>query len=180
MSASAWHRWVLAVLAIALFAAPLQAQEKRPIQLSLVAPLQIFPEEDTIAGFRLNVIYGSNVAVSGFDLGVANHTTTGAFKGVQFGILGLADTEFIGWQNNWVNITMERFEGFQSGVVNYSHGASGFLLAGVNVTSQMHGLQLAIVNYTERMHGIQVGLINIIKEGGAFPFFPIVNWSFEE
>jgi hypothetical protein len=146
MSASAWHRWVLAVLAIALFAAPLQAQEKRPIQLSLVAPLQIFPEEDTIAGFRLNVIYGSNVAVSGFDLGVANHTTTGAFKGVQFGILGLADTEFIGWQNNWVNITMERFEGF----------------------------------YTERMHGIQVGLINIIKEGGAFPFFPIVNWSFEE
>ncbi len=92
----------------------------------------------------------------------------------------MADTEFIGWQNNWVNITMERFEGFQSGVVNYSHGASGFLLAGVNVTSQMHGLQLAIVNYTERMHGIQVGLINIIKEGGAFPFFPIVNWSFEE
>ncbi len=26
--------------------------------------------------------------------------------------------------------------------------------------------------------GLQIGLVNIIKEGGAFGFFPIVNWSF--
>jgi hypothetical protein len=32
--------------------------------------------------------------------------------------------------------------------------------------------------YAQRLHGVQIGLINIIKTGGQFPVFPIVNWSF--
>ena len=42
----------------------------------------------------------------------------------------------------------------------------------------MNGVQLGLVNYAGTMHGLQIGLVNIIKQGGAFPVFPIVNWSF--
>jgi len=40
------------------------------------------------------------------------------------------------------------------------------------------GARAASVNYTQRLHGVQVGLVNIIREGGTFPVFPLVNWSF--
>ena len=92
-----------------------------------------------------------------------NHTTTGESKGIQFGVVALVDSDFMGWQNNWVNVTKGRFEGFQSGTVNYA--------------KNMNGFQLGLVNYAERMKGLQVGLVNIIRQGGAFPVFPIVNWS---
>lgn len=183
MVESHWLRIGAAWLgATMLVAAPLHGQDKaklRPFQLSLVAPIQIYPEEDAIGGVRLNLIYGRNVSVAGLDIGIANHTTTGAMKGVQFGIVGIADSTFMGWQNNWVNITKGKFEGFQEGLVNVSGNATGLLLAGVNVTEYTNGLQIALVNYTERMKGFQVGLINIIKEGGFLPVSPIVNWSFK-
>jgi len=134
-----------------------------PIQLSLVTPLQIFPEETPIVGFRYNLIYGRSVSVTGLDLGLANHTT-GNFKGAQFGAVGLADGDFVGWQDNWLNVVKGNFEGFQCGVVNYANYANG--------------LQLGFVNYAVSMKGLQIGLINIIKQGGQFPVFPIVNWSF--
>lgn len=152
---------------IALFllfsSTPILAQSK-PIQLALFTPVQIFPEENPISGVRLNLIYGRNISVTGLDLGLVNHTTKDLAKGVQFGLVGLVDSDFVGWQNNWINITKNNFEGFQWGTVNYANFANG--------------IQLGIVNYTGSMKGLQIGLVNIIKEGGAFPFFPIVNWSF--
>ena len=131
---------------------------------ALAAPLQIFPEDDPISGIRLNLIYGRNVSVTGLDLGLINHTTTGMTKGLQFGLVGLADTDFLGWQDNWVNVTKGKFEGFQWGAVNYS--------------LDMNGFQLGVVNYAESMHGLQVGLVNIIRVGGVLPVLPIINWSF--
>lgn len=138
--------------------------QSKPIQLAFFTPVQIFPEENPISGVRFNLIYGRNISVTGLDLGLVNHTTKDLSKGVQFGLVGLVDSDFIGWQNNWINITKNNFEGFQWGIVNYANFANG--------------LQLGIVNYTGSMKGLQIGLVNIIKEGGAFPFFPIVNWSF--
>ena len=93
-----------------------------------------------------------------------NHTTTGKSKGVQFGLVGLSDSDFMGWQDNYVNVTKGKFEGFQWGIVNYAKDMSGF--------------QLGVVNYAEIMNGLQIGLVNIIQQEGAFPVFPIVNWSF--
>jgi hypothetical protein len=49
----------------------------------------------------------------------------------------------------------------------------------VNTADFHNGLQLSFVNYARTLNGVQIGLVNIIKEGGAFPIFPIVNWSFE-
>ena len=152
------------VFFLILTSAPALAQP-RPIQLSLVTPVQIYPEEDAISGIRFNLIYGRNASVTGLDLGlVANHTTTGTSSGVQFGMVGLVDSDFVGWQNNGVNITNGDFQGFQWGAVNYAKFANGF--------------QLGFVNYAETMKGLQIGLVNIIHQGGQFPVFPIANWSF--
>ena len=139
--------------------------EERPIQLSLVTPIQIFPEEDDITGLRLNLIYGRNVSVTGVDLGLVNHCTGGVSTGIQHGLVNVTDTDFVGWQDGLVNVTRNDFQGLQWGFLNYAGYANG--------------LQLGFINYAERMKGLQIGLVNIIKYGGQFPVFPIINWSFE-
>lgn len=170
----------VALLAMLLppFARPAAAQSK-PIQLSLVTPVQIVPEDEAVGGFRFNLLYGRNAAMTGFDLGLVNHTRPGDVVGVQFGIVGLSDGGMTGWQANWVNVTKEAMKGVQTGLVNLEGDGEGLQWAAVNVAEYHNGLQLALVNYARTLHGIQVGLVNIIKEGGAFPFFPIVNWSFD-
>ncbi len=153
----------VAVLAFILVAQPILAQEK-PIQLSLFSPVQLVPEASAIAGVRLSLIYGKNTHVTGLDWGLVSHCTSGMSKGVQFGLVGFVEADFMGWQNTVVNYTKGNFEGFQWGFVNYAGHANGF--------------QLGFVNYAMTMHGLQIGLVNIIKQGGQFPVFPIINWSF--
>jgi len=153
--------WLMIMVAVL----PLHAHaQNKPIQLSLFTPVQIFPEATPITGIRFNLLYGRNVRVQGLDFGLVNHTTTGHFKGVQMGLVGIVDADFDGFQDNAVNIVKGRAEGFQWGFVNYAVSASGF--------------QLGFVNYAGTMKGLQIGLVNIIRQGGAFPVFPIVNWSF--
>jgi hypothetical protein len=153
----------LVVLTFILIWTPVQA-ENRPIQLALVTPIQLFPEDDPIVGVRFNLLYGRNVSVSGLDLGLINHTTTGMSKGLQYGLVGIADSDFLGWQDCAVNVTNGNCEGLQWGMVNYA--------------GYMSGLQLGLVNYSQAMNGLQIGFVNIIRQGGQFPVFPIVNWSF--
>ena len=153
----------MVLLSIALLSIPAVAQD-RPIQLALVTPIQIFPDNYSITGVRLSLIYGRNTSVSGFDWGLVTHTTSGKSVGVDWGGVNLTDANFTGWQSGFVNIVRGDFEGFQYGFVNYSN--------------HVRGLQLGFVNYAMSMKGLQIGLVNIIKQGGAFPVFPIVNWSF--
>ena len=154
---------VMVLLVILLNPASVLAQNN-PVQLALFTPVQIVPEDQPVNGFRFNLIYGRNLSVTGFDLGLINHSTGGLSQGVQFGFVGLVEEDFTGWQNNSFNITRGRFEGLQWGFYNYAN--------------QMNGIQFGFINYAVNMKGIQVGLINIIKQNGAFPVFPIVNWSF--
>jgi hypothetical protein len=160
-------RKIIAMLFVGLFTMslfPAVMAQSRPIQIALVNPIQLFPESNSITGIRINFIYGRNTSVSGLDLGLINHTTSGTSMGLQWGFVGLADANFTGWQDNAVNIVKGDFQGLQWGFVNYANYANG--------------LQLGFVNYARKMKGIQIGLVNIIKQGGQFPVFPIVNWSF--
>lgn len=141
----------------------IQAQTK-PIQIALITPVQLVPEDSDIIGIRLNLIYGRNTSVTGLDVGFVNHTTKGMSKGGQFGIVGIVDSDFTGWQDNTFNITKGNHIGVQVGFFNSAN--------------QMEGFQFGIVNYAVIMKGLQIGLVNIIKQGGTFPVFPIVNWSF--
>lgn len=154
---------ILALLILSILPVSILAQEK-PIQLSLFNPIQLFPEDNAITGLRLNLLYGKNNTVVGLDLGLVNQNTSGVSKGYQTGLVGLVDADFMGWQNNIVNIVKGSFEGYQLGVVNHSDYASG--------------VQLGLVNYARTLKGLQIGLVNIIGQGGQFPVFPIVNWSF--
>jgi hypothetical protein len=139
------------------------AQDK-PVQLALFNPIQLFSENTSITGLRLSLIYGKNASVTGLDWGLVNHTTSGVSKGVQFGLLGLNDADFVGWQDNGININHGNFEGLQWGLVNYA--------------GTVNGVQIGLVNYAANMKkGLQIGLVNIIRQGGQFPFFPIVNWA---
>jgi hypothetical protein len=154
----------LVFLMCLMISVPLRAEETRPIQLSLVTPIQIFPADYSISGVRLNLLYGQNASVSGVDLGLVNHTTKGESVGFQWGLVGLNDSDFMGWQDCAVNVTNGQFQGLQYGLVNYAN--------------HMSGLQLGLVNYARTAKGLQIGIVNIIRQGGQFPVFPIVNWSF--
>lgn len=153
-------------------------QEGKPLQLALFHPLQIREESASITAFRLNIIYGKNVSVTGLDLGIANHCTGGQSVGLQHGLIGFIEGDFMGWQDNAVSITMGSFTGFQSGFYNHCGRGEGFQMGFVNRATAMRGFQLGLVNYTETMYGLQVGLVNIIHRKERLPVFVIVNWSF--
>ena len=121
----------IALIILLLIAASAQGED-RPVQLSLLVPVQLFPDTDRISGVRLNLIYGRNASVTGLDLGLINHTTTGESVGVQLGLVSLADADFMGWQYNPVNVVRNDFEGFQWGLVNYAERANGLQLGLVN------------------------------------------------
>jgi hypothetical protein len=153
----------LALITLTLVSGQALAQE-HPFQLALITPIQIFPENSAITGLRIDLIYGSNTTVKGLDWGFINHTTSGTSLGLALGAVNLADANFTGLQYGWVNLTNGNFEGMQWGLVNHANYANGF--------------QLGFVNHANKLKGLQIGLINIIKTGGQFPVFPIVNWSF--
>lgn len=159
------HRFVVgaALTLLTLVVPPHLAGQARPVNLALVTPIQIFPATDSVAGVRLNLIYGRNAGMTGLDVGLANHVT-GATTGVQWGLVNISGS-FVGWQSGAVNVTEEEFQGLQ--------------WAWINSAGRINGLQLGLVNYAKRANGIQIGLVNIIKEGGQFPFMVIANWGFE-
>jgi len=156
---------VLSVTGLLLLLGSTAAQaQTRPIQLALFNPVQIFPEQDAIAGVRLNLIYSKNRTVSGLDIGLVNHTTGSPSVGVQWSLVGIVDGDFTGLQSGAVSLTKGKMEGLQWGFFNSGGHTSG--------------VQIGIVNVTDTMYGLQIGLINVIRTGGQFPVFPIVNWSF--
>jgi len=153
-----------ALLLLLSLSSSIEAQEAKPIQLSLFNPIQLVGEGEAVSGIRLSLLYGKNTSVTGLDWGLVNHTTSGLTKGFQLGAVGLVEADFVGFQNNFVNSVKGNCEGFQWGFVNHAQNMNGF--------------QLGIVNYAGTMKGLQIGLVNVIKQNGQFPIFPIINWSF--
>ena len=149
-----------------------------PFQIALFNPAQVRPEDTSIFLLRVNLIYGKNVSVKGLDIGIANHCTGGVSKGLQWGIVGFVEVDFIGWQDQFVNMTGGTFTGFQSGFYNDIDNGEAFQLGVINRAREMSGLQLGLVNYTESMYGLQIGLINFITGKEKLPILPLVNWSF--
>ena len=171
-------RSLAAALALACVAAtPLFAQQN-PIQLALFTPVQLVPEGQSVAVLRLNLIYAVNRSVKYVDLGFVNVTSGGASSGVQWAFVAINQGSFTGWQSAAAAVTRGPFVGLQSGWFTSARQGEGLQWGVVNTAASWNGLQLGLVNYTQRLHGVQVGLINIIRQGGTFPVFPLVNWSF--
>ena len=155
---------IAAALLISTFATAPALADAKAVNLSLVTPISLARETDSVTAFRFNLLYGKNTSVEVLDLGLVNHTTSGLSKGLQWGAVNIAEADFKGAQLATVNYNAGSFEGVQFGFVNHS--------------SNGDGLQLGFVNYAQKLHGIQIGFVNIISQDGFLPVFPIVNWSF--
>lgn len=168
--------------------------ETRPVQVSLLSPVQIFPPETGITGVRLSLLYGRNAAMTGLDVGLTTHTT-GDAAAFQWGAVHVMEGDFTGWQQGLINYDQGAFTGLGEGLVNYAVGeVKGIQFGGVNVAGSAfeglqagvynqaatsRGLQIGIVNYTARAGSVfQLGLVNIISSKERLPVLPVVNWSF--
>jgi len=161
MNSKRLRAWIVLCVTV-LTSVPAAAAEKA-VNLSLFPPIALAKPEDAVTAFRFNLIYGKNTAVKVVDLGLVNHTTTGATQGLQWGTVNITEGEVSGLQLAAINIDKGTTKGLQWGGINYA--ATG------------GGLQLALINYAEEMHGLQIGAINIIKKGGFLPVMVIANWS---
>ncbi len=156
------------------------ATAPKSFELSLFPGVQLRGEDSAIRILRLG-LYNRNVSIQGLDVGIVNQTTGGISKGAQFGVVGIAEGDFSGWQANFVSIAEGEFNGLQGiGATLYNeidHGEA-VQIGLFNRARDIRGFQLGIVNWAENMHGIQIGLINIISGKESLQFLPIVNWSF--
>jgi len=171
-------RSLVAAIAFACVAVTPLAAQQHPIQIALFTPVQLVPEHQSVGVLRLNLIYSVNRSVQYVDLGFVNVTSGGASSGVQWAFVAINQGSFTGWQSAAAAVTRGPFVGLQSGWFTSARQGQGLQWGVVNTAASWNGLQLGLVNYTQRLHGVQVGLVNIIKEGGTFPVFPLVNWAF--
>lgn len=132
--------------------------EWTPLQVALLHPVQIFPKETKVQGFRLNLLYGVNDEMAGIDLGLINRTT-GKTQGLQLGAFPLGG----------FNVTEElegiQFAGFYGGANIANKDVSGVQISGIwagaNVAGgDVSGMQIAGViggiNKAENLDGIQI------------------------
>jgi hypothetical protein len=150
------------------------------LQLSLVTPVQIFPETFAVSGLRINLIFGRNRALRGLDLGTVNEVTE-RVEGVQLIGVNLAG-DLAGLQIGLFNSAATSEAGCcQLGAINILRGEDsqgtmlGFLF---NKADGLRGLQLGLINICNTLDGCQLGLINIILQSEALMFCPIFNAQF--
>lgn len=166
-----------------------------PLQVSIVSDVQLIPEDESIAGFRLCLLHGRNVNMKGLDIGLLLETTQNADALQIAGLWNHVGNEMHGIQIAGLYNRTRRFEGVGiAGLFNhYEEEGSGLLLvAGIgNVSASLNGLQIAVVNWATYasglqigvinkcriLRGIQIGAINIIEEG-TVSIMPILNMNF--
>ncbi|MCF7811608.1 hypothetical protein K9N50_11535 [bacterium] len=176
---------ILSIITIFIFSSVASAQfiqstasNGKPIQIALFNPVQLLPENESIKGVRLSLVYGKNTSLTGLDWAfLVNHLTAPSI-GIQWSMVGYNESDFSGWQEGLISVTKGSFLGLQSGFVNIAGDATGVQYGFVNYADKVEGVQLGFVNYVNSMYGLQIGLANIIRQGGIFPVMPIINFSF--
>lgn len=152
-------------------------------QASLTPDIAVQPKTTEIDGICLS-IWGENPQHA-FAFGFVNGST-GDSVGFTWGLVNYAES-YTGVAWSWVNISTQKFVGWQSGLVNISQGEFvGFQSAAINVADSFEGLQWGFVNYAKDLRGVQIGFANIAMNNPWFKEFPsklatgfpIVNWSF--
>jgi len=167
------------VLSIAIFCNKLIAQEKNEgkvpsSQITFVYPLGTngYDARSISNTFSVNVLYGINGGLNGFEAGGIFNYNRGDVRGVQ--LAGIT------------NINKEHTSGLMwAGCLNLAlDHASGVQFADLNVaTRDFRGLQAGVFNYAGRLRGVQLGIVNIVGEdNGAVPIglFSVVKGGYYE
>jgi len=191
------------VVGVCLFMAGLSQAAMTPLSLGIIPPVQFPPEDFTVAGARISVLWSKHRSVYGIDLGVVGNITTQNFTGLALaGGFNLTNgvTHIIGLQAAGVtNINSNKLSvvGVQiAGISNYNKGEASIgglqlslfnygpvtkiygIQAGVyNRAQTVYGLQLGLINMTDSLHGIQIGLLNFHNKG-LISVAPIINIGF--
>src|SRR6266705_2300265 len=161
---------LLVIAALTIGTVGLQAEDLPFFQASLTPDIANHSKTTETSGLALS-IWGENPH-HGCALGFVNGST-GDSSGFTWAFFVNYDESYSGVAWSMVNISKEKFVGWQSGMVN--------------VAKEFHGLQMGVVNYAENLqNGVQIGFANIAINNGwfdAFPDklakgFPFVNWSF--
>ena len=136
-----------------------------PVAFAFVPDLQ-WPNKDfDVMPFRLNLLVGRHLDVSGLDIGGVGNLVTREFNGLQVAPL----FNLIGESTGAVQVSCG---------LNRCDGAMYGLQVGlVNVAEQGSGIQVGLVNYGNVYRGLQIGAANLIA-ASACKFMPVVNFAF--
>jgi len=171
---------ILPVVALVTILIPTVVMADGPINLSLLNPIQIVKEDQSVTAFRFSLITGKNVDLTGLDISLVG-MNTGNVTGWSTVGVGLVDGSFTGVQNGWLaSITKGNMQGVQVGAYTKSGlGSTGVQFGLFNTADDFSGLQFGVVNIAETMRsGLQIGLLNIIRNKEKLKIFPFVNWRF--
>ncbi len=199
-------KWIFAsLLASLVWLLPISAQAAlSPVAVSIFPPLQFPPEDFSITGARLSLLWGDHRDVYGLDVGLLGNVTQQDFIGI--GIAGGVNitkgtTKIIGLQAAGIaNVNMNKTDAFGLQLalgMNYNNAAStvsglqaallgnyapftdvyGVQVGIFNRAKEVYGLQIGLINVADSLHGIQIGLLNFHNKG-TFIVSPVINIGF--
>ena len=168
----------ICVLGMGMAMAASAEDDFHAFQFSIFNPVQLQPDEDSVSFLRLNLIYGVNEHVEGFDIGLFNRST-GRMEGIALGLYNRVEDYADALQIGLVNIVDGESLHYQLGLYNRANVNSGGQVGLLNVADSVQdAFQFGLINYTGQFvsSGLQIGIINI-SSAGPRKFFPIVNWQ---
>ncbi|MBF0503838.1 MAG: hypothetical protein HQL14_01930 [Candidatus Omnitrophica bacterium] len=158
-----------------------RAEQITQLEVSLFHPLQAYPDEYSVDGFRLDLIYGINEDLQGVDLGVVN-TIKGNAHGFELGAVNRVHEDFGGWQSGLFNEVGHDFKGFQLGLfANVARGSCTGVQAAIlfnDTEEDLRGIQFGIINTTGSLYGVQIGFFNFNDDDKYLGFFPFIHAAF--
>lgn len=150
----------------------------KPVNLALLAPIQLVPQDQSVKGFRFSLLYGRNYDMEGLDISLVG-LNDNDFSGVQFAAVGITKKKFTGVQWAAISWAGESLEGAQLGFFNGTKDMKWIQVGTINYAESVEGIQLSFINFTDYLHGIQVGILNFAKNG-FMPVFPLFNFNFDD
>ena len=146
-----------------------------PLQLSICPPMQLMQEDTDIIGLKLNLPYGYNRSVRGFDLGVVGGAEN--CEAIQFNLFNIVPGRARGLRCGFINL-VGSCEGAQNAAFNFvEEDLVGMQIGLLNVARKVTGIQIGVVNYCDELWGMQIGLANIAGDA-PLPFTVLINASF--
>ncbi len=195
--------FLLSFLSVFLLIGSFSFAATTPLAIGLVPPLQLPPQDYTVTGARVSVIYGNHYNIYGLDFGLIGNITQQSFVGIAVaGVFNATrgDTHIVGLQAAGVgnfNTNKAKVYGVQLALfTNYNMGEAevfGLQLSAANLSEfttiygvqagvfnkakAVYGLQIGLINMATSLHGVQIGLLNF-NTTGLFKVSPFLNAGF--
>jgi hypothetical protein len=149
------------------------------------------PDDPSVSGMRLSLLYGKNQRTNGLDIGLLSLSETSGFSGLAlvagvskvtdemnsaacFSLVNYHTGSDSGMNAAFINLLNETPGAFNTGFVTIAKGTTMVDLGGVNM-SKSSTAQIGFINITKEIKGFQFGFLNM-AENGFLPIFPVLNF----